>query len=161
MVLGFFTASRYTPKFDFKADFVSVRGEPVAEKIREFREAGYKRVIYGTSTGHDNYYVVGRWDGKRHYDEIQLSKYPDIVWEGTALAWYKVPIGHYVAITFPPTRLGSYYVVPTANFIKFKQEEVKGALEAGADGVEFDQPEFWTRAGYSEAFKREWEKFRD
>lgn len=98
-MLGFFTAKDYTAKLDIKADFVSVRGGNVEKKIEHFRKAGYKKILYGTSTGHDAFYVVGRWDGKKHYDEIQLSKHPDVVWEGTMLNWYKVPMGNYVAIT--------------------------------------------------------------
>ena len=158
-MLGFFTAKPYSPKLDIKADFVSVRGGDIEKKIELFKKAYYERILYGTSTGHDAFYVVGKWDGKKHYDEIQLSKYPDIVWEGTMLNWYKVPIGNYVAITFPSFRFGSYYVVPTENYIKYKKEEIRKALEAGAVGLEFDEPEFWHRAGYSEAFKRAWEEF--
>ena len=158
-MLGYFTAEEYTPRLDIKADFVSIRGGNVKKRVQLFKKAGYKKILYGTSTGHDAFYTIGKWDGKKHYEEIQLSKYPGIVWEGTMLNWYKVPIGNYVAITFPPFRFGSYYIVPTRNYIEYKREEIKKAFEAGVVGLEFDEPEFWHRAGYSEAFKKAWEEF--
>jgi hypothetical protein len=36
---------------------------------------------------------------------------------------------------------------------------VQRALDAGAEAIHLEEPEFWDRAGYSEGFKREWRKY--
>jgi hypothetical protein len=52
------------------------------------------------------------------------------------------------------------YIVPTENYLKyFKERHVKRVIDAGIDDLYFEEPEFWNRAGYSEAFKREWKAY--
>ncbi|HAO80430.1 MAG TPA: hypothetical protein DCQ92_15970, partial [Verrucomicrobia subdivision 3 bacterium] len=36
---------------------------------------------------------------------------------------------------------------------------VQRALDAGAEAIHLEEPEFWDRAGYSEGFKREWRSY--
>lgn len=48
---------------------------------------------------------------------------------------------------------------PGENFGKFLCVGVQRALDAGAEAIHLEEPEFWVRGGYSEGFKREWRKF--
>jgi hypothetical protein len=52
------------------------------------------------------------------------------------------------------------YIVPTSNFIKYMKEKViKRVIDAGIDAIFLEEPEFWARSGYSDAFKREWKAY--
>jgi hypothetical protein len=51
---------------------------------------------------------------------------------------------------------GSYYMVPTQDRIGIALRYVRDAIASGAGGICAEEPEFFARAGYSEAFKREW-----
>lgn len=54
---------------------------------------------------------------------------------------------------------GSYYMVPTANRRDIFRQYFADAVTRGAKAVCPEEPEFFARAGYSEAFKREWQAF--
>ena len=49
-----------------------------------------------------------------------------------------------------------YYMSPGESFGKFLCLGVKRAMDAGAEAIHLEEPEFWVRGGYSEGFKREW-----
>ena len=52
------------------------------------------------------------------------------------------------------------YIVPSENFLNYiKERHVKRVIDAGVDAIFMEEPEFWARAGYSSAFKKEWKKF--
>ncbi len=52
------------------------------------------------------------------------------------------------------------YIVPTRNYLTyFKERHIKPVIDAGIDAIFLEEPEFWARAGYSEAFKREWQDY--
>ncbi len=51
---------------------------------------------------------------------------------------------------------GSYYLVPTANRIEIAKQYYAAALTGGSTAICPEEPEFWARGGYSEAFKQEW-----
>ena len=40
-----------------------------------------------------------------------------------------------------------------------KQNHIKRVIDAGIDAIHLEEPEFWARAGYSEAFKKEWKDY--
>ena len=40
-----------------------------------------------------------------------------------------------------------------------KEVHIKRVIDAGIDAIHMEEPEFWMRAGYSEAFKREWQEY--
>ncbi|MHB1000463.1 MAG: type 1 glutamine amidotransferase family protein [Armatimonadota bacterium] len=52
-----------------------------------------------------------------------------------------------------------HYKVPTPRRTELFKGYCKDILDQGAYGVGFDEPEFWARTGYSDAFKQEWEKY--
>jgi hypothetical protein len=50
---------------------------------------------------------------------------------------------------------------PSTNFGKFLCVGVQRALDAGAEAIHLEEPEFWVNSGYSEGFKREWKSYYD
>ena len=146
----FQTSREWRPTIDVRADAVMVYGVggnpsdksgkvPFEERIRSWREKGYTaHYMTGIAWGEYQDYFTGEWDGKMHLDEGQVELNGDTIWHG-----HMVP-----------------YIVPTDNFLTYlKERHVKRAIDAGIEAIFMEEPEFWTRAGYSEAFKREWEKF--
>jgi len=155
MSVGFFTGQSYHPAIDLKVDFVSVRNKIY---IQGWRDGGYERILCGISTGHDLEYCTGDWDGSEHFNEVQRSQHPDRAWEGSSQTWTKVPIGNYLVMS-SVFKLLAYYMVPTKGWTSYLKKQIKEYFDLGVAGIEFDEPEFWHRAGYSEAFKQEWQHF--
>jgi hypothetical protein len=107
------------------------------ERIRTWRDRGYRiHVMTGVSWGNYQDYLYGRFDGVNHEDEAQ-----------TDATGRKISHGGDV-----------YYMCPGENFGKFLCVGVQRALDAGAEAIHLEEPEFWVRGGYSEGFQREWRK---
>jgi hypothetical protein len=53
---------------------------------------------------------------------------------------------------------GSYYLAPTPNRIAIEKEFYRAALANGSEGICPEEPEYWARAGFEEAFKQAWQK---
>lgn len=49
------------------------------------------------------------------------------------------------------------YMVPTVSFSEYLTDRLKVAVDAGVEAIHVEEPEFWDKSGYSEAFKREYE----
>ncbi|MDD4970865.1 MAG: hypothetical protein PHT07_15670 [Paludibacter sp.] len=109
------------------------------ERVNSWREHGYTtHFMTGIAWGEYKDYFTGAWDGKSHLDEGQVQQNGDTIWHG-----HLVP-----------------YIVPTENFLKYiKEEHIKRVIDAGIDAIYLEEPEFWARSGYSDAFKREWKKY--
>lgn len=126
---SFQTGSPYRPEIDIRTDAVIVYSDN-AERIKSWRDKGYFiQTMYGFRTGPD--YI------KDHADEGQTDR------NGTIL-------------TCGP---GSYYMVPTENRIKAAVQYFTNAINAGAQAVCPEEPEFFQQAGYSESFKRAWQDY--
>ena len=148
----FQTSQGWRPTIDNRADAVmvyGVGGNPternapgsVEERIASWRERGYvTHFMTGIAWGSYQDYFTGDWDGDWHLDEGQVRMEGDTIWHGPM-----VP-----------------YIVPTENYLSyFKERHIKRIIDAGVDDLFLEEPEFWAHAGYSEAFKREWEAFYD
>lgn len=147
----FQTSREWRPTIDNRADAVmvyGVEGNPsdrdrgghsFEERIHSWREKGYiAHFMTGIAWGEYQDYFTGKWDGKRHLDEGQVERRSDTIWHG-----YMVP-----------------YIVPSKTFLEYlKERHVKRVIDAGIDQIFMEEPEFWAKAGYSEAFKREWQEF--
>lgn len=109
------------------------------ERVQSWRDRGYiTHFMTGIAWGGYEDYFTGQWDGKMHLDEGQVERHGDTIWHG-----HMVP-----------------YIVPSQNFIKYmKEKHIKRVIDAGIDAIYLEEPEFWARAGYSEAFKREWKEY--
>ncbi len=144
----FQTANKWKPTIDVQADVAVVysvndhHGKvPVTfeERVRSWRDKGYTtHFMTGIAWGEYKNYFTGEWDGKTHLDEGQVTLSGDTIWHGEM-----VP-----------------YIVPSMNYITYMKEFViKRVIDAGIDAIYLEEPEFWARSGYSEAFKREWKDY--
>ena len=52
-----------------------------------------------------------------------------------------------------------YYMSPGEDYGRYLCEGVKRALDAGAEAIHLEEPEYWVRAGWEGNFKRQWQKY--
>lgn len=146
----FQTSQHWKPATDVRADVAIVYGvggnpsdrlkaKSFEQRVQSWREHGYTtHFMTGIAWGEYQDYFTGKWDGKWHLDEGQVQANGDTIWHGRL-----VP-----------------YIVPTANYLKYmKEKHIKRVIDAGIDAIYLEEPEFWARAGYSDAFKREWKSY--
>lgn len=148
---AFQTSQPWKPTIDNRADIAivyGVGGNPsdkerssmtFEERVQSWRDRGYiTHFMTGSAWGEYQDYFTGKWDGKWHLDEGQVTRQGDTIWHG-----HMVP-----------------YIVPSKNFIKYMKEcTIKRVIDAGIDAIYLEEPEFWARGGYSDAFKREWKEY--
>ncbi len=133
----FQTGGAWSPRGNLRSDVAIVYGidTNLPARVATWREHGYRiHVMTGVAWGQYQDYLYGRFDGINHEDEAQMDR------EGHK-------IGHGGDV---------YYMCPGTNYGKFLCVGVQRALEAGAEAIHLEEPEFWDRAGYEEGFKREW-----
>ena len=142
---AFQTGHEWIPQIDVRSDVaivygVSERGRiSFEDRVKSWRDHGYTvHFMTGIAWGAYDDYFLGKWDGKNHLGEGQVVRNGDTIWHGK-----NIP-----------------YVVPVASYIDFMQRGVvKRVIDAGVTSIYLEEPEFWARAGYSEEFKNEWQKF--
>jgi hypothetical protein len=142
---AFQTSAVWIPQIDVRADIaivygVSERGAVSFEdRVKSWRNRGYKvHFMTGIAWGQYDDYFLGKWDGRNHLGEGQVTMRGDTIWHGR-----NVP-----------------YVVPVASFIEYmKKGVIKRVIDAGISSIYLEEPEFWARAGYSEVFKQEWQRY--
>ncbi len=137
---SFQTSQRWSGAGNLRSDVAMVYGigPDLPERIATWRDAGYRiHVMTGISWGNYQDYMYGRFDGINHEDEAQTDQNGN-------------KIGHGGDV---------YYMCPGTNYGKFICVGVQRALDAGAEAIHLEEPEFWVRAGYSEGFKREWRSY--
>jgi hypothetical protein len=142
---AFQTAGQWKRLTDVRSDVAIVYGTndqhnmTFEERVQSWRDRGYiTHFMTGIAWGEYQDYFTGKWDDKWHLDEGQVTVKGDTIWHG-----YMVP-----------------YIVPSNNFIRYmKEKHVKRVIDAGIDAIYMEEPEFWMRGGYSDAFKREWEDY--
>ncbi len=133
----FQTGQAWSPAGNLRSDVAIVYGiDPgLPQRIQTWRDRGYRiHVMTGVSWGNYQDYLYGRFDGVNHEDEAQTDR------QGR-----KISHGGDV-----------YYMSPGTNFGKFLCVGVQRALDAGAEAIHLEEPEFWVRGGYSVGFQREW-----
>ena len=146
----FQSAREWRPTIDNRADAVmvyGVGGNPsdrskrisFEDRVRSWQERGYiTHFMTGIAWGEYQDYFTGKWDGKPHLDEGQVTAAGDTIWHG-----HLVP-----------------YIVPSMNYLEYiKEKHIKRVIDAGIDAIFMEEPEFWARAGYSESFKKEWQEY--
>lgn len=136
----FQTAQPWNDAWDIRTDVVMAYGidEGLPARLKSYIERGYvPHVMTGVSWGEYQDYLYGRFDGQNHEDAAQQRK------DGS-----KVSHGGDV-----------YYMVPEINFGKFLNVGVKRAIDAGAEAIFMEEPEFWSFSGWSPAFQREWKAY--
>ncbi|MBN1347538.1 MAG: hypothetical protein JXQ73_32910 [Phycisphaerae bacterium] len=134
---GFQEAAPYGERYDLRTDFVMAYGVhgDIAARLKRWMEAGYvPQVMTGVAWGGYQDYLDGKVDGRKHWDEGQVDARGNPIMHGA-----KTP-----------------YMVPAVSFSDYLEEGVQRAIDGGAVAIHLEEPEFWARGGYSEAFKREW-----
>ena len=132
--------SPWSPETDLQYDFIMVYGidDEMPERIRVYKEKGYViHLMTGSAWGEYQDYLYGEWDGENHWEESQMDRYGKVILHGV-----DVP-----------------YMCPTKSFSAYITEKLKPAVNAGAEAIHFEEPEFWDNGGYSQAFKREYETY--
>ena len=137
---SFQVSEPWRPEYDMRSDIAMIYGmdSTFTERVKGYREHGYNvQFMTGIAWGNYQQYFTGKWDGKTHDDEGQVER------NGKE-------IGHGKGIP---------YIVPTDNYIEYFKTIIKKVIDAGITVIYLEEPEFWARAGYSEAFKKEWQKY--
>ncbi|MDP4283836.1 MAG: hypothetical protein Q8891_05400 [Bacteroidota bacterium] len=142
---AFQTGSPWIPEIDVRSDVAIVYGigdrqrMTFEQRVKTWRDRGYTTYFMtGIAWGSYDDYFLGKWDGKNHLGDGQVDMKGDTIWHGK-----NIP-----------------YVVPVASFIQYmKTGVIKKVIDAGITSIFLEEPEFWARAGYSAAFKNEWQKY--
>ncbi len=128
------------PAYDLKTDVAIAYGlnHTLAQRCQGWRDRGYVvHVMTGVAwSGDQKEYIEGRWDGVSHADERQMTA------DGR-------PRLHDPDIA---------YMVPTPLYGRFRAEKLRMAVDAGAEAIHLEEPEFWVKTGYSPAFRRMWQE---
>jgi hypothetical protein len=110
-------------------------GPDLPDRLAQWQSRGYiPHVMTGVSWGNYQDYLYGRFDGQNHVDEAQTDRNGKVISHGGDV----------------------YYMCPGPNFGTYLAGNVLRAIDAGAEAIYLEEPEFWARAGYSEGFKRAW-----
>lgn len=137
---SFQTSAPWDPALQLGSDVAMCYGvgPDIGARIAGWKAQGYRvHVMTGVSWGEYQDYLYGRFDGVNHVDEAQTER-----------NGHKISHGGDV-----------YYMSPGESFGKFLCLGVQRALDAGAEGIHLEEPEFWVRAGWSQGFRREWRAF--
>lgn len=137
---GYQASARLFDAIDNQCDFVMVYGlnDSAPERIAEYRAQGYViHFMTGIAWGGYSDYLYGKYDGTDHWDEAQTDRDGNIIAHGKDCP----------------------YMVPTVSFADYITDKLKPIVDAGVEAIHVEEPEFWDRAGYSEAFKREYRTF--
>ncbi|UVI32955.1 sugar-binding protein [Paenibacillus spongiae] len=138
----FQTQLGYTDQYDVKSDAVMVyatKAEGLAELIRSWKDRGY-RVDAMISISHDweGIYELGTLSGEPHPEVVQTRK------DGSDFRHVDPRTG---------------YVTPTQGWNDYVLDIAKRTVDEGAHAIVFEEPEYWTEAGYEGAFKSEWQAY--
>lgn len=136
---SFQIAAPWQAAYDVRSDIAIVYGmdSSFADRVKGYREHGYNvQFMTGIAWGNYQDYFTGRYDGKKHEDEGQVERNGNVIGHGQ----------------------GVPYIVPTDNYIGYFKTIIKKVIDAGISSIYLEEPEFWARAGYSESFKKEWQK---
>ncbi len=133
---GMQEAAPYTPATDTQCDFIMVYGfHNLKERVKVWKKHGYIiHLMTGVAWGEYQDYLKGQFDGRLHWDESQTDARGEVIGHG-----FEVP-----------------YMVPAVSFADYLASKLKYAVDCGVEAIHLEEPEFWVRGGYSEAFKREW-----
>ena len=139
--LIFQTGNSWSPRVNIEAGTVMAYGinHDLPDRIRSWKDHGYRvAVMTGVAWGEYGDYLRGDFDGKEHWNETQQESTGKLILHGGR----EVP-----------------YVSPSASYGNYLARGVIRALDAGADAIYLEEPEFWARAGWSDPFKQEWQSY--
>ena len=136
----FQAASPYGPDIDVGSDLAVTYGvgDDFSERVAEWKRRGYNvSLMTGIAWGGYGAYYGSGDDFKR--DEVQTDSSGKLFMHGNS------------------TTVG--YNVPSPEYVQFVKDYIDPALDHDILGVYMEEPEFWADTGWSESFRREWERF--
>jgi hypothetical protein len=139
--LIFQTNRPWSPRTNINAGTVMVYGidDTIAQRINSWRGHGYRvTVMTGVAWGRYAPYLRGDFDGKEHWNETQQEKNGKL----------RLHSGREVP-----------YIAPSLSYGRYLAQGIEAALNAGAEAIYLEEPEFWANAGWSDSFKHEWQSF--
>jgi hypothetical protein len=134
---SFQCAAPYSTEIDIRSDIAIAYGinDSLSSRIAIWVQRGYiPHAMTGAAWGEYEEYVNGEFDGRPHIDEGQVDS------SGTMIMHHG----------------GVPYMVPTPSYTAYLMSLARQAVDAGARALYYEEPEFWARAGYSEAFQKLW-----
>lgn len=142
---AFQTSSPWMPEIDVRSDIAIVygvndrKGMTFEQRVKTWRDHGYQtQFMTGIAWGSYEDYFLGKWDGINHLGVGQVTQKGDTIFHGKNMP----------------------YVVPVKSFVEYmKTAVIKRVIDAGITDIFLEEPEFWARAGYSQPFKEEWQKY--
>lgn len=137
---SFQISTPWNAAYDVRSDIVMVYGmnNSFEQRVKGWRERGYNvQFMTGIAWGEYQDYFTGRFDGKKHFEDGQVQRDGQVIWHGK-----DVP-----------------YVVPSESYLAYMKSLIRRAIDGGVSAIYLEEPEFWARGGYSEAFKKEWKKY--
>ncbi|WP_435011604.1 hypothetical protein P12x_002920 [Tundrisphaera lichenicola] len=137
---SFQTHANWDPRLQIRSDVAICYGidASLPDRIARWKAQGYiPHLMTGVSWGQYQDYLYGRFDGVNHVDEAQTDRRGRVISHGGDV----------------------YYMSPGENYGKFLAQGVKRAMDAGAEAIHLEEPEFWVRGGYGAGFKREWKAY--
>lgn len=140
--LSFQTSGPWSPRVHLNADVAMVYGigQRLPSVIETWRQRGFTiHVMTGVAWGQYQDYLNGQFDGQDHWDQAQTDKNGKMILHGGSR-------------TIP-------YMSPGESYGRYLTLGVKRALDAGAQAIHLEEPEFWANGGYEENFKREWKSY--
>ncbi len=136
----FQTHAKWDAMLQLRSDVAVCYGidRTLSDRIAQWKAQGYiPHLMTGVSWGEYQDYLYGRFDGVRHVDEAQRERNGTVISHGGDV----------------------YYMSPGESFGKFLCVGVKRAMDAGAEAIHLEEPEFWVRGGYGAGFQREWKAY--
>ena len=140
--LSFQTSGPWSARTNLNADVAMVYGigARMPGNIETWVKHGYiPHVMTGVAWGQYQDYLNGEFDGTRHWDQAQTESDGKLILHGGNA---QIP-----------------YISPGENYGNYLTVGVKRALDAGAQAIHLEEPEFWARGGWEENFKREWQAY--
>ncbi|HOV32991.1 MAG TPA: hypothetical protein PLX23_06480 [Candidatus Hydrogenedens sp.] len=135
----FQTSAGFDPLIDIASDVAIVYGTSpdLDKRVQSWREQGY-RTAYMTGISWGNYGNYYMSENGLKKEEIQTDKTGKLWMHGNS------------------TTVG--YNVPTESYTEYIKQILIPPLENRVESIYLEEPEFWAMTGWSEGFKKLWEK---
>src|SRR5699024_4520881 len=136
----FQTSAPWNAAYDIRSDAVMVYGarNNFKKRMQSWKERGYRlQFMTGIAWGDYQDYFLGEVDGENHLHEGQMERDGDRIMHGE-----NVP-----------------YTVPTDDYLNYINSLIEKVIDAGITTLYLEEPEFWSRAGYSGTFKKKWKEY--
>ena len=135
--IAFYTSEAYCPEIDLNAGTVIIKSDfkTAKKKISSWKKKGYSvHFSVNLSWGDFSEYLNGKYDDINHWDEVQTDKDGKVIFHGP-----NIP-----------------YIVPTVAFNNYLLTKLLPIIDYGVDAIHIEEPYFFVKSGYSNAFKKEW-----